>query len=193
MNNWKDLLASINSKIIKDKNCFGMKQCGNPDYILNKPATVSEIDIEEKRLGVQLPASYKEFLQQSNGLKILNDFYWNIFPIQKVQWLKNYDLRLVQAYENDEVDVSDEQYFLYDENQRTEFFRGDYMGECLAISGWGDSAILLLNSEIKFGNEWEAWAFANWYPGAVRYKSFWDLVNNQFNRYLEIREKDTMQ
>lgn len=32
--------------------------------------------------------------------------------------------------------------------------------------------------------EWEAWDFASWHPGEVRYRSFWDLMEYQFGRYL---------
>ncbi|MEX6690181.1 hypothetical protein QTN47_21910 [Danxiaibacter flavus] len=60
------------------------------------------------------------------------------------------------------------------------------MIKTLAISNWGDSAILLLNPEVKFGDEWEAWMFANWRPGADRYKSFEELMKEEYSSYLDV-------
>ncbi|HEY3110361.1 MAG TPA: hypothetical protein VGL23_16490 [Chloroflexota bacterium] len=35
--------------------------------------------------------------------------------------------------------------------------------------------------------EWEAWFFANWYPGASRYRSFWELMQAEHASFLELR------
>lgn len=45
------------------------------------------------------------------------------------------------------------------------------------LSDRGDAAILLLNPEVVFEDgEWEAWYFATWLPGAMRFRSFADLM-----------------
>jgi hypothetical protein len=31
--------------------------------------------------------------------------------------------------------------------------------------------------------EWEAWYLAHWLPGAVRYRSFWDLMNDEYTTF----------
>lgn len=46
-----------------------------------------------------------------------------------------------------------------------------------AISDIGDDAVYLLNPQVLTEDgEWEAWSFAAWLPGAVRFPSFWDLI-----------------
>jgi len=60
----------------------------------------------------------------------------------------------------------------------------------LTISEPGDSAIFLLNPEVVDANgEWEAWFFANWYPGAARYRSFWDLMQEELKSLVREREE----
>ena len=45
------------------------------------------------------------------------------------------------------------------------------------ISTTVDERVLLINPAAMYqGGEWEAWDFANWYPGAYRYASFAHLV-----------------
>lgn len=48
--------------------------------------------------------------------------------------------------------------------------------------------IILLNPKVKFGEEWEMWIFANWMPGAKRYRSFWDLVKGKFEEMLNLEK-----
>ena len=77
--------------------------------------------------------------------------------------------------------------FVYGEMQDPPFFRSAYFEKCLAISGWGDASILLLNPEIKFGEEWEAWMFAPWNLGPNRYRSFQKLMEGEFEQYAKMR------
>lgn len=190
MKDWKELINSLEDLFSKDLEL--LQRHGNPDKIINPPATNHEILLAEKRLGTTLPASYKQFLLVSNGLKILNDFYWDIFPVDQIQWLKDFDNSLIEAWNKPDgyekyPEVSDAEYFIYGDEQDSTCIRPVYMENCIAVSAWGDAAIILLNPEVKFGDEWEAWAFANWYPGAARYKSFWDLMSEEFNSYIELR------
>jgi hypothetical protein len=54
----------------------------------------------------------------------------------------------------------------------------------LEVSAEGDGAILLLNPLVVTPEgEWEAWSFANWYPGAVRYRSFWELMKRRYESF----------
>lgn len=52
----------------------------------------------------------------------------------------------------------------------------------LQISDEGDAAFLLLNPRVRCGDEWEAWFFAHWLPGAQRYPSFAALMLDQFGQ-----------
>lgn len=188
--NWSDFLTKVNDTLLKDIDT--LRLINNPESLFNSPATSQQIQEKEKKLGIQLPASYKAFLQVSNGFKMLSQFFWNILPVEEIQWLKDCEPGLIEAYMNPFPDgaygyVSNEEYFVYGDEQRTVNIRPEYLQSCLSISGWGDSSLILLNPEIKFGDEWEAWAFANWYPGACRFKSFWDLANDEFKGYIDLR------
>jgi hypothetical protein len=47
-----------------------------------------------------------------------------------------------------------------------------------------DSAVCLLNPQaITRDGEWEAWFFANWLPGARRYRSFEELMRAEYNQF----------
>ena len=62
-------------------------------------------------------------------------------------------------------------------------------GRDLEISDESDSAIYLLNPEVVTAEgEWEAWLFANWLPGASRYRSFAELMEAEYRTF---RERDT--
>ena len=53
------------------------------------------------------------------------------------------------------------------------------MQDLLLLGEGQDGAVYLLNPKVKTSNgEWEAWNFANWYPGAYRYPSFRSMVLN---------------
>ena len=79
-----------------------------------------------------------------------------------------------------------QEYTVYGDEQKLTDFRGDYLVNSLAISEWGDAAILLLNPKVKFGEEWEAWMFAVWHNGPVRYKSFEELMQGEYSSYLTL-------
>jgi hypothetical protein len=62
---------------------------------------------------------------------------------------------------------------LYGEKQDCVNFRREYLQTALQISDVGDSAVVLLNPKVVTPEgEWETWFFANWLPGAIRYRSF---------------------
>jgi hypothetical protein len=189
---WKTLLNSIEQTVLNDKDYDYIFRLflEKPATILNQPGTLQDIQLLESRLEMTLPPSYKEFLSVSNGLKILSTTYWNIFPAEQVNFLRDFDPHLVSVWDKDIFNVDDEEYFIYGEEQNSTCLRGYYMKSCLAVSGWGDAAIILLNPEVKFNEEWEAWAFANWYPGAYRFKSFWDLVNSEFQTSIQVKNLD---
>ena len=58
---------------------------------------------------------------------------------------------------------------------------GDELRGLIQISDVGDSAVLLLNPEIVADDgEWEAWDYAAWHPGVVRYRSFWEMMETMY-------------
>jgi len=61
-----------------------------------------------------------------------------------------------------------------------------HLAHTLCISEVGDSAVLLLNPMVVWPDgEWEAWLFANWLPGATRYRSFADWMTHELAGLLD--------
>ncbi|MBV8608107.1 MAG: hypothetical protein JO034_11700 [Singulisphaera sp.] len=78
---------------------------------------------------------------------------------------------------------SDEEYFIYGEGQATTTMRSEYLHSVLCIPDGTDEADYLLNPKVIFPDgEWEAWKFAHWYPGAVRTRSFREMMEGTRSR-----------
>jgi hypothetical protein len=159
-------------------------------------ASESEIAALEKRLNTKLPPSYRDFLSISNGWGQLNHFIYDLFPAQSVDWFSILDPDWVKAWtepvgeEYEPLEVPDEVYFDYSDAQDAGSMRNEYLKSCLQISSRGDSAILLLNPVIQTPEgEWEAWFFANWLPGARRYRSFWELMNGELRSFVNMERE----
>lgn len=76
-------------------------------------------------------------------------------------------------------DISPEEHLRH-RTDNTFRFRYAHLRSCLQISEAGDSAVLLLNPEVVDSDEeWEAWFFANWLPGAAIHGSFRELLENE--------------
>ncbi len=138
-------------------------------------AAETEIAAAEKRLAVGLPPSFRAFLKVSNGWRFPSVFIYDLLPAEKIVWFKEQNQDWIDAYVDSSADlppVSDKEYFVYGEKQSCLNFRADYLQTALQISEPGDSAIVLLNPKvITPDGEWETWFFANWLPGATRYRS----------------------
>jgi hypothetical protein len=168
-----------------------------PDVVARKwlgfpPATDTQIATAERRLGLPLPPSYRAFLSVSNGWQLLNDAIWRVWGTDEIQWFKRTHEDWIAAYTapspyGARAEVSDEEYFSYETPQD---FRPGHLKESLQISAVGDSAVLLLNPQvISKAGEWEAWFFANWIPGALRYRSFQELFEFEYYRFFNLEWK----
>ncbi|MDU0371053.1 SMI1/KNR4 family protein [Hymenobacter endophyticus] len=194
---WLELLQLINKEILTDPDFTdgnlaelvtpAQRQAG---WLGAPGATEAEVLQLEQRLQTNLPPSYRTFLLASNGFGPMEQLIWRLRPIQEVDWLVNTDADLVTLWEKDVESipsVPDEDYFRYDDNQIDGQARGEYFRGLLMISDWGDAGFWALNPAVQQAGEWEAWHFANWMPGAVRYRSFIELVQASFAGYKETR------
>jgi len=197
---WRELLTRWNADLL-----------GTPDIVEHLPpevvasgwlgspgATEEQIQAAEARLGCQFPPSYRTFLTVSNGWAHLDYFHWNLWPTNEVDWFRVRNQDWIDAYvchlDPEEWDgphsVPDDEYFNYGtlpygQGQGGE--RLEYFPSMLEVSDVGDSAILLLNPEIVSAEgEWEAWDFANWKPGATRYRSFWEMMQALHRIFLDL-------
>lgn len=59
-------------------------------------------------------------------------------------------------------------------------------GSTSAIRPDSGSGLYLLNPRIVTAEgEWEAWFFAHWLPGANRYRSFWELMQGEYQNFVQ--------
>ena len=147
------------------------------------------LEVTEQRLGARLPPSYRNFLQCTNGLHQPRPFVagrgGDFWSAEEIDWFPVRNQSWIDAYTQESYDVPDELYFVYGALQDPVQFRAEYLRDCLEISHDGDSAVCLLNPRVVGASgEWEAWFFANWNPGAVRYRTFAELMVEHHEGFL---------
>lgn len=170
---WKEFLKSFAVALRTDE------WPGNP--------AASEEDLlkAESRLKITLPPSYRGFLSASNGWRNASRAVPVLRPIEKIRWFKREHREWVQAYVDpmqgaEPLLPAEQDYFNYAQEDSVNF-DVKHLAHTLCVSDEGDSAVLLLNPMVVWPDgEWEAWLFANWLPGATRYRSFADWMRQEF-------------
>jgi len=144
-----------------------------------------------------LPPSYRAFLATTNGWREAGFFIHRLWPVQEIGWYAARHQDLIDAwmsgaeYYGPPPPVPDEEYFVYGDQQAA--LRDEYLQTALEISEDTGDGVCLLNPKVVFPDgEWEAWFFAHWIPGAHRYRSFWDLMQAERERFLYIRAHNYM-
>jgi hypothetical protein len=143
-----------------------------------------QIKETENRLGMLLPPSYINFLKKTNGMLLPSEFV-DLLPVEEIDFFYNLEPEWVDAWCKEDDAISDEKYNTYGVNQDTVWIRTSYLKNAIQISNTLEEDVLLLNPNIKFGEEWEAWYFGNKLPGAYRYRSFTEMINTLFSRVNE--------
>lgn len=138
----------------------------------------------ENRLKIKLPPSYRAFLLVSNGWRRASREVPVLRPVEKIEWFKKEHRDWVQAYVDPMQGMgallpAEQDYFNYG-GEKSSDFEPKHLAHALCISEIGDDAVLLLNPMVIWPDgEWEAWLFANWIPGAIRYRSFADWMRHE--------------
>jgi hypothetical protein len=139
-------------------------------------ATDSEIAALEKRLGTSLPPSFVSFLRYSNGYALF-DIPEAIFGTDEIEWFVTHNKEYADIWNETSSEVDDETYAQYGAHQNPVCVRAEYLYSSLQISGVYDGYVCLLNPKIVNTNgDWEAWDFGSRIPGAIRYRSFWEMM-----------------
>ncbi len=150
------------------------------EWYLGYPgATEEEITSAEACLGVNFPPSYREFLTVSNGLRSTSKYGIEFYCAEKVDWYApgNQDF-IDELTETWQIPVTDEEYFVYGDEQSDSAFRPEYLQTALEISSKDMGFIFLLNPQIVTSDgEWEAWfcSFSTTF-GIHRYRSFREMM-----------------
>lgn len=186
---WHELVTQWNHQLLE----HSWARQGQLEEVLSSgwlgysAATEAELVTAEKRLGTSLPPSYRAFLAISNGWRAVNPVISDLWPVQLIDWLAITHPEEItgwgKAYRG--LVVSDEDYFCYGEHQDCAFMRVEYLSTALEIGeqAYYESGLFLLNPQVQTAEgEWEAWMVAPWLPGAERYRSFLEMIQEEYRR-----------
>jgi hypothetical protein len=206
---WRTFLKQVSRDLLKD---VRVREDLPDDVVASawlgyEGASEKEIAALEERLGKRLPPSYRSFLAETNGWRECGPFIYKLWPCSEVRWFRERNQDWIDAYvhpENNGIRIvyphgqspsepqplTDDEYLVYGEEQNSCRFRTEYLQSALEISDVGDSAVLLLNPEVVTdAGEWEAWLFANWMPGAHRYRSFRELMQGEHESFRRLQKE----
>ncbi|MBG0814249.1 SMI1/KNR4 family protein [Planomonospora sp. ID82291] len=183
---WDDLLRTVNDRAQKyfaEYRAIPPEQRGGPDDGFGRAAWLgapgageAEIARHEERLGMRLPPSYREFLQVANGWDEYSHSSLRLMPLAEVGWTRDVDPELAGIWDHGKSALGPQDLSRIGEES---------VSDSLCISECIEGQVYLLNPYVVGEDgEWEAWDFASWHPGEVRYRSFWDLMQREFNSYL---------
>ncbi len=160
------------------------------------PASDEQIRQVEVRLAIGLPPSYRAFLQVSNGWRATGLRLGEMWSTEKIEWFRTGHQDVIDAWfagvrsQAGPLAVPDEKYFVYGDDQMSYNIRDEYLQTALELGDIVDNSVYLLNPQIVTSDgEWEAWFFAQWLPGACRYRSFWDLMQAEYKSFLRLRDR----
>jgi len=187
---WKRILTNWSAQLMQSSLAATIDlPTESPDWLGFKPATKREIQDLEQRLGVTLPASYREFLRLSNGWRRTTPFVSRIRPTEEVDWFHVENEHWVEVFSQHGCQKPDEEYYVYGPQGAADH-RAEHMASLLQISDVEDGVYLLNPMAVTPDGEWEAWFFANWVPGAVRFPSFAHLMLHEYASFTELEEVD---
>ncbi|WP_295406554.1 SMI1/KNR4 family protein [uncultured Thiocystis sp.] len=148
-------LKQWNADLINDEGLPGSvaQEFIDTDWFGLPPATEEEIGAAETRLGVRLPASYREFLLFANGWVYPGndmDFPGSLRSCSEIGWFKDEDADWIRAWIDTDpgIPVSDDEYFVYGDDQDPVIMRREYLASCLKISESSEGGVYLLNPNV---------------------------------------------
>lgn len=185
---WRDFLVRWSAELLKDPD---VREKLPEDVIMSRwlgypAATEYEIARAEARLGIRLPPSYRAFLKVSNGWRQTSPYIYRLWSTEEIEWFAVRHQGWIDNWRaEDSEPATDEEYFVYGEEQSSLSLRPDYLQTALEISDYGDACIYVLNPRIVTDDgEWEAMFLAGWLPGASRYRSFREMIQDERATYL---------
>ncbi|SMC29119.1 hypothetical protein SAMN02745857_03617 [Andreprevotia lacus DSM 23236] len=149
------------------------------------PASAGDIAAVQDRLQLRLPPGMLALLARSDGIKDVIDCCSSHDPgseltlqhCARFDWLHRVNKELVDIWTRQRDPVPDSDYNVYGPQQAPELLRVEYLQRIVAISNVVDGGVYLLNPHIVFPDgEMEVWDFSPKYPGAVRYRSLYALL-----------------
>jgi hypothetical protein len=186
---WSDFLENWNTAIFEKLNkkylnryIYEFSEVVASKCCLWQGATDEDIAELESDLKAELPLSDKNFLLASNGFTILNRSC-ELYGTDQIKWFieENKEWAEIWSGDADKIDEEWAEIWGVEDDDDDISDEGQYMKTALQISSTRDGDVFLLNPIIKDSrNEWEAWDFGNKNPGAYRYRSFWDMIQDLY-------------
>ncbi len=178
---WAAFLREWSGELIGNEDIAGSlpPEVKASDWLGFPGASDEQIGRAEARLGKPLSPSYRGFLKASNGWRATGFFVDRLWSTDDIEWsgsvIRNgLPIGSGGAAQYPPQDLDSD---------------GHYLPSVLEISDVGDSAIYLMNPQIVAGDgEWQAWFFSNWNPGAVRHRSFQELMVAERQSFLYVRD-----
>ncbi|MAB49225.1 MAG: cell wall assembly protein [Flavobacteriaceae bacterium] len=148
------LLKQISEKAIELGDFeFTQEQTENK-WLGTKPASETEIKLTEKRLGIEFPTDFKKFLSITNGFSAPNDIEPTFEPTDKIDYLKNIDRFIIEAYSIDGIENI-----------------GQELEKSILVGGINEEQYFLLIPHNLTTGKWKYWKFANWHPGEEEHEN----------------------
>jgi hypothetical protein len=189
---WREFLANYSRELLEYpeelRNCSAEVVASG--WLGFPSATEEQIQATETRIGRRLPPSLRNFYAVTNGWRDVSWSVWNIFPVEKLDWLPAYHSNLFTEDKYIEQDLRTAR----DEQDR-EWVREQtvYVNRSLVITDYGDAGFWLLDPERQDENgEWAAGHWASWHP-AMEWDapSFGEQMQKERVQHLELRN-DTL-
>lgn len=136
-----------------------------------EPATEQQILDAEKRLNVELPADYKDFLLITNGFTAPTTIDPSFMKIEDIDYLSNLDPFAIEVWSQ------------YEELRDV----AEALKRSILVGGKDEEQYFLLIPPLNKTDKWRYWTFASWKPGEHEH---FDLTT-YFQYVLEfIKERD---
>lgn len=170
----KKILKEISIKAIElgDINPELTKNQLDSLWIGYEGATEKEIDSLEKRLKIQLPSDYRNFIQITNGFFAASSVEPSFCALEKVDYLKNVDPELYEIWiSTGNVEV------------------GNKLKTAIKVGGFDEEQYFFLIPPSKDNSNWEYWVFASLAPGEAIYQSLIEYFDNVLETTIMFCEK----
>jgi SMI1 / KNR4 family (SUKH-1) len=149
----KDLLKALSKEAIANNPDFFTEEEKQAQWIGRPAATDEAIAATEKKLGITLPADVLALYKITNGTAVvLNQTFGAFEPIEKVDWLKNADPGLIEAYSGITEDLTND------------------LSNSIIIAGIMYPHCVLLIQPYGRHEVWRYWEFANYLPGEIPFQ-----------------------
>ncbi|RKD92868.1 SMI1/KNR4 family protein [Mangrovibacterium diazotrophicum] len=146
-------------------------------WIGNLPASGTEIENAEKRLGIKLPQDYIEMVSTANGFPPCSNSVEPSFQkVDEIDFYRNFQWNVIDTWkEMEELNdvVSD-------------------LERAIMIAGLEDEQQFLIVPPTNGQNKWKYWKFAMWIPGEEEYqdlKSYLEGVIEFLNEQIQENKK----